>query len=455
MKVQLVNPPVEPCYSRCSRAGCFPPLDLLSLASFTQDCLPDVGIEILDGEIQTQAQILDRISADIVGISPKVFSYKSALGIAEHAKTRGARVVMGGPWVSAMPERVLANRPFVDAVVIGDGEQALLALAKGCAMNDAPNTAYRRGGDVGFAERVVTPLDELPPLNYGLVAFDVYTSNYRVRFPHHPFRRPVSYYSQKGCLWFDKSGGCVFCRHHLTRNSRRSPTRFWMDIAYLTNVLSADLVWDVSDSFTMPRQWVRDLADGKPQGVHCQFYLYSRASDIDQEMIDLLRSLDCYELLIGVESGDDELLRRANKGVTRTQVMYAIDLCAKAGIGIFPTFVLGLPGESARSIQDTLSLGRTISRYENVHEMSSAVLIPLPGSQVFTALRSRLGNPSWLTRDDDLDLARVQNAYVSHFTAVSLDELILANHEIGGLCGERYRSSFGVIADPKAPSLRG
>ena len=128
MKIQLINPPMTDCFSKCTRSGCFPPLDLLSIASYVQDRHPEFNVEILDGEMLSLKDIIGSLDAEVVGVSPKVFSHETALTIAQVASASGSRVIFGGAWASAIPRYLLQKNSNIEAVCIGDGEEALLAL---------------------------------------------------------------------------------------------------------------------------------------------------------------------------------------------------------------------------------------------------------------------------------------------------------------------------------------
>jgi len=448
MKIQLVNPPVPNSISRCTRSGCFPPLDLLSLGTYLSANLPGVDVEILDGDILSLSEIAPRLDADLVGLSPKVFSYPCCLELAKIAHQRGALTVMGGAWASSLYGPILLNRPYVDVVVLGEGEKAILGIAAKHNFSRVPNIAYRCDDQVATTGILVTELDELPEVDYSLVDLDIYMQNYRMRFPVHGVKRPLSYYSQRGCYWYDKSGGCIFCRKQYSQNVRRSPTRFWRDVEHLTSRHALDLIWDVSDTFTEPMHWVEALASSKPGHIQCQFYLYARASDLDATMVSMLRTIGCMELLLGVESGNDELLRSANKGISRKMTIDAVQLCAEHSIEVFPTFLLGLPNEDAASLSDTISLAHQLVQCGNIHEISSAILSPLPGSNLYHNLCRRLGSPDWLVREDNIDLATVQRTYVTEYTKTNMDSLIAANDAIGQLVDVDHRSSFGLMRGP-------
>jgi radical SAM superfamily enzyme YgiQ (UPF0313 family) len=445
VKIQLINPPVSNLYSRPSRAGCFPPLDLLSLASYLKEKNAFCEIEILDGEILSLEEILKRLNADIVGISPKVFSYNPSLEIAQHAAEKGARVILGGAWASSIARNILKNRPFIEVVVRRDGEEALLAFSNNSKYSEIPGIVYRNKKDIISNKQKPLDLNCLPMVDYEYVNIHRYFENYQNKFPEHSFKNPLPIYSQKGCFWYDKSGGCVFCRIQFTHNRRKSPQRFWTEIRYLVKSYGTDLIWDVSDTFTEPEGWVEEIVSNKPSDINCKFYFYGRASDIHEKMAFLLQSLGCFELLIGVESGNDILLQKANKGISKKIIIKAVKLCADHGIQVFPTFLFGLPGEDERSIEETLLFGEELMRFDNIKEISSSILVPLPGSSIYNALCKRMGYPSWLVNNDDLDFARIQNSYVKLFAEVKIEDLLAANAKLSSLVEGNKRSSFGMI----------
>ena len=445
IKIQLINPPVSKGFSQPTRAACFPPLDLLSLATYLQENNKFCEIEVLDGSVLSLEEILRRLNAEIVGISPKVFSYENALIIAQRAAEKGAKVFLGGVWASAIAKNILKNRSFIDGVVRGDGEDALLALSKNKKYSDVPGLVYRKGHNIIFNKLKTVDLNYLPIIDYNIININTYFENYRKKFSEHPFRRPMSIYSQKGCSWYDKSGGCIFCCNRFTYNRRKSPLRFWCEIQYMIKNYDTDLIWDVSDTFTEPKKWVEAIIASKPSNIDCSFYVYGRASNIDETMVSLLKSLGCFEILIGVESGNDKILQEANKGIKRKMIINAVKLCSYYEIKVFPTFVFGLPGEDENSIEDTLSLAEELMKFGNIEEITSSILLPLPGSRIFDMLCKRLNYPPWLVEDDLLDLAKIQNIYIELFTKVKIEDLLIANKELSSLVKENKRSSFGLI----------
>src|SRR5512137_260317 len=87
---------------------------------------------------------------------------------------------------------------------------------------------------------------------------------------------------------------------------------------------------------------------------------HSRVDRIDEELLLLMAQSGCKVISYGVESGVQEILDRAGKGITIPQVVRAFALTRKAGIESAAHIILGLPGESPSTIKETLRLVRKI-----------------------------------------------------------------------------------------------
>ena len=124
MKVVLVNTP-------CNHDGAlsdtwYQPLGLAHIATFLEE--NGIDVEIADGVVLGLQRTLDRCSGDIVGIGFNCFNIGDMEAVAEKAKSQSTFTVLGGHAASAMADLLLAQNPNIDAVVVGDGEWAMLGL---------------------------------------------------------------------------------------------------------------------------------------------------------------------------------------------------------------------------------------------------------------------------------------------------------------------------------------
>jgi anaerobic magnesium-protoporphyrin IX monomethyl ester cyclase len=422
-KVQLINAPLARTFCPSIRAGAFPPLHLAALASFVRNRTIDSHIEIIDGEIQSIESIVSQLDADIVGISCNSLTYESALKIGQAAKESGALVVLGGAHPTFVGRDIIKNRSYVDVAVHGDGELALLGLVQGKPYGEIPNLIYRDGSGVRLNGETILVIGDLPDPDYSGLSLEPYHQNYANLYPDKPFRRAFAAYSAKGCQWRDRSGGgCTFCAiQHL--GFRIKPfQRFWRELTDAAFMWHADFFWDVSDTFTMQREWVRDLARSKPREANFRFQVYGRSTDIDEEMADLLASIGVYEAFLGLESGSNVTLRASRKGTTIQGNLRAIKNLNRAGVRAVISIVLGLPGESEKTLNDTKAMVEELVASSDLSEINCSILLPLPGSRAMQVLRP---TPPVENDEEDLfDPDALRKAWVEQHCMVSYGRLI-------------------------------
>ena len=169
MKIQLINAPLSNDIIPSTRSGIFPPVNLVALSSYLIEHIQNIEIEILDGDILEFEKISKMINADFVGIGSTIVSYNQALKLAEVAKSKGAKVILGGQHASAIWKYILKNRVAVDYVVVGDGEEALAGIIKGDDEKNIPNIAYRHKGKYIFKGIKTFNLDNAAILNYDII----------------------------------------------------------------------------------------------------------------------------------------------------------------------------------------------------------------------------------------------------------------------------------------------
>jgi radical SAM superfamily enzyme YgiQ (UPF0313 family) len=204
MRIQLVNPYPEKFF-QSQIMDCYPPLGILSIASYLKTLCNDMEVEVLDASISSQEEVESAIGADVVGISVTVGTYKNALRVAEKAKGMGARVVLGGPYASVLADQILLNRKFVDCVVVGDGEEAFFRYVIGDPLAEIKNLVFREEGHIVRTPMQSLDLDRLPQINYEFVDVSKYLGNFRKRFAFLGDKLEVSkeltIYSRYGCTW--------------------------------------------------------------------------------------------------------------------------------------------------------------------------------------------------------------------------------------------------------------
>lgn len=421
--IQLVLPPLDDGSCGISRSGSFPPLGLLSIATWLK-CKHGLDAEVLDGEVLSFTEIQERLRGAVVGISVSQLTYRNALRLASSAKRFGSMVVFGGHHATALAETILKARPDVDVVVVGDGEEAFAGLATGTPFAAVPNLVWR-DCDGEVRRSVLKNVDPtlIPPPDRSRLKLTPYFDAFRRQNPNKTFSRPFAVWSQKGCAWRDASGGCTYCARTDTGWRSRDPEAVWTEIAELCNRFGADYIWELSDDILSNRNWFQRFVNAKPRSVNPAFMFYARPSNVDQYAADSFAALGAYEVFLGIESGDDRLLRLARRGTNAAASLRATRLLGERGIRVFPSFVLGLEGETPSSLLRSEKHLREILSLAPVDAVAVCRFMPLPGSSAFTRLRAEIAPTGEDRLADHLDLASLQEEWVARFCHVSLEEI--------------------------------
>lgn len=429
--VDLVVPPLDEATAPVSRAGFFPPLGLLSIATYAGSQVRGLDIRIRDGNIHTEQKINIRPMADIVGFSPSILSYEACLRLAEQAKANGSLVVLGGYHASSLGERILRSNPFVDFVVKGDGEVPFAELVKGSPPNSIPGLTYRTSDGICSNAPRVTPLDHYPRISRSLLDRRTYITKFQDKYNGTGFHVPDLVYSQKDCMWSAKTGGCVFCARIDRAYRARSPISVWDEIIHLRDVHGTDYVWDVAGSFIGNPEWIRDFHAARPGESGVALEIYARASELlAPGVVQMLKDVGVHKVFMGAESGDERDLRMSRKGSTPGMNLRAARICAHHGISLVLGFVVGLPGESLESIDRTLAHARQLTDEADVETISCCALLPIPGSQSFEMLCQHPATAAKYAVGDNWDVEGMQRDWLKLFTTVSYETAVKATEAI-------------------------
>lgn len=326
------------------------------------------------GEIR---QAIADFNPDVVGITAKTQNFTSATRVARIAKELNpdTLVITGGPHATLSTENALAC-PDIDLAVRGEGEMTLVELLNargaGAAPDDIAGTAYRRGGRVLYAPpRVNMPdLDELP--------FPAESAPQVLRdYALYPIDAFQFIFATRGCPY-----SCTFCESKAiwTQQTRwRSPQNVVREIKALRE-RGLNYVYFDDDTFGIQNRYIKELCnlmETELPGLRwgCEMTVaISKA-----ESLEYMRRAGCIKVMMGVESGNNEMLRKVKKAQTIEKAYSAVRLYREKGIEIQTFFMIGFPEETESTLQDTLSAIKKI----DADYIVLSVFTPYPGSQLF------------------------------------------------------------------------
>lgn len=354
------------------------PLGLAYVGGYLKAQGVDVKLRDLefDPELATMGieGILRKENPRVVGISATTPQMRAALQIARACRTVDPKiqVIMGGPHASALPEETAAY-PEVDAVCFGEGEETLLEYVKAGGPNrDIRGLVYKdHGSTLRTADRDV--FDDINDLPHPLYE-DLPVHKYGMAHRGHS----MQILTGRGCPYT-----CSFCaslvvrgRNYRTRNAASvvKEIKRWQGLYKATHF---DFL---EETFSTYKKRVIELCQGiVDAGVKVDWTTSSRADRIDHEILTAMKTAGCTEIAIGVESGNEQVLAKAAKGVKLPEIRKAFKLIKDYGIATYGYFILGLPYETEDTLKDTIDFAIEL----DIDYAQFSILVPLPGTEVW------------------------------------------------------------------------
>lgn len=280
--------------------------------------------------------------------------------------------------------------------------------------------------------------------------WDIYLTNYRRTYGHlHDFlvNGVTTINRGRGCQRGNGSGRCVYCGIMDLSIKLSSPEKFWADVNLAHEQISADVFYEAFDSLSsVSGRWIPSLIEARPKHLkNKKFIEYAQARDVTEEMIALYKELGVVMVNMGLDSGDDVMLKRLKgPGDSFAANKHAVELINKSGMHVFCSFVLGAPGETKESLENTKKFTKWLSDNKLAAAIEAQPLMPRVGSKVgnfFTDMKlaeetmKKFGlelknkdllesvSKSWLNRDI-VDTPFMSESYAKIFTDVTYKDLL-------------------------------
>ncbi|HEY9072090.1 MAG TPA: radical SAM protein [Candidatus Ozemobacteraceae bacterium] len=377
------------------------PVSFLTMAA----TLEQAGHEVLLYDAEARGSDFAKTVADVLSFDPDVVGVTAMTPTvmqagrfcdAIKAVRPTTRIVLGGVHATALPERTLAEFPAVDAIVKGEGEyilpQLVGAWGVGTPLDEIPGLSWRESGGVRSTPQPppIRPLDELPLPAYHLLDGQRYRSygwnawNAGVRSPM------ASIFTSRGCY-----RQCTFCASGTTLGHGiryHGVDRVLEEIDQLVHRHHIRILYINDDTFAAHPKRAAAICEGIiKRGYNLSIMISARCDEADPELFKLMHRAGVDWCFFGIESGNQQVLDRVNKGITLEQIDTALRIAGRAGIHIGGNFILGLPGETAETIRETIRLAL---RYP-MEYASFAICLPFPGSALYEQIKDRPDLPDW------------------------------------------------------------
>ncbi len=380
MRLAFLNPPFLSRHGRYSREQRSPAITKSGTfyypmwLSYAAGFMESRGCEVRIWDAPAKRLAPERVIAEIVRFKPDMLAVATstpsiysdlACAAAIKALLPEAFTVLAGVHVTALPAETLNLNESIDAVIVGEYELTLSelaeTLARGGDPSDVAGLAYRRRGD-----NAVVVNDPRSPA-HDLDAIPWVTRTYRKHLDYRDYfysgnRFPiVVMVSSRGC-----PHRCIFCSYPQTVTGCAWRTRSIGDVIdemeYAVREFSplGEIMFE-DDTFTASRSRTIQFSEEiLRRGLKIRWSCNARA-DLDAQTMKLMRRAGCRSLLVGFESGSQELLDTMKKGTRLDNFNLFITESKKAGLLVNGAFLVGIPGETRQTMEKTLAMAKSLN----------------------------------------------------------------------------------------------
>ncbi|MFH1606036.1 MAG: radical SAM protein [Nanoarchaeota archaeon] len=394
MRVLLIKPPTKEIYKTLEKvAPEYPPTGLAYIASYLEQQNHEVKILDLSVEqinLNKLKQFIDSFKPEIIGLTAVTPNILRAYNIINNLKKEFPNIyfVIGGPHATALPNESLLHADFV---VRGEGEETFSKIVE--AIEQKKKLSTIKG--ISFKNKnkiihnpnrpLIKNIDTIPHPSWHLLDIKKY-DYFGTR------KKPVAnIFTSRGCPY-----KCSFCNKNIFGyNIRlRSNKNILEEIDLLVNNFGVKEIHISDDMFNINRKKTIDLfKEVKIRKYDVAFFPQNglRVDSINKELLDTLWNAGFYGLTFGVESGDQEILNKNNKGTKLTQIRKAFEMAKKYDFVTWGFFLLGLMGETKESIMKTINFA--IELDPDIAKFS--IIVPYPGTQTYETYKNRIKTANW------------------------------------------------------------
>lgn len=315
------------------------------------------------------SRVMD-INPDIIGLTATTFQYDWSSEIAKNLKERGVKqlIILGGIHATIAPYDLKDS--FFDAFAIGEGERTVVELFRRLKNDEdiysVKGINFKKDNEIicNGAPNVISDLDELPPRDFEIMNLEKILS-----LRNNWFSTSFS----RGCLF-----NCSFCINAKLREQYKnscesnyyrcqSVDRVMSELMPIIEKYKDNIdVIDLDDDLLLSnKKWFSEFASRfsseiyKPYGI--KYCINARADFIDEDIVINLKKSGCELIQIGFETGSEDLRNNIlKKGISDAQLIKAFDLFNKYELRSMALAMIGIPGESLESIEQSMKVLRRL-----------------------------------------------------------------------------------------------
>jgi hopanoid biosynthesis associated radical SAM protein HpnJ len=357
------------------------------------------------------------------------------IGLAREIKKANPNIKIAfvGPHVSVLPEKSLRDCPSIDFVARKEFDFAVVDYAKGKPLEDITGISFLKDGKVVHNPDApqIQDLDALPHVT-DVYKRDLDVTRYNVPFLLNPY---VSLYTTRGC-----PAQCTFCLWPQTLSGHPWRKRSTDDVA--SEMAKVKEYWPEvkefffdDDTFNIQKARTIELCE-KLKPLKLTWSCTSRVTT-DFETLKAMKEAGCRLLIVGYESGDKQILKNIKKGATVERARQFTKDCHKLGLVIHGDFIMGLPGETHETINNTIAFAKEL----DVETIQVSVAHAYPGTELYdyAVQNGFMVKDSKMVDEGGHQLAHIQ------YPGLAADEILSAVHRFYDEYYFRPKAVFRIL----------
>ena len=409
------------------------------------------GVKVVDMgglKVESVREIIRTKSPEIVGITTFTEARGNALRAVAIAKEINSQIktILGGVHATIMYQQIMENYPAVDIICRGESETTIVELFQ--ALNNSDDLrkvrgiVYRQDGEIVVTEEreKIKDLDTLPFPNYN----DLDLKKYREVGGSWKGKPVASIITSRGCPF-----SCTYCSSHSVWGDwrHRSISNVLGEVEWLVSKYGYERVNIVDDIFTLNKARIEEFCQGiLNRGLRIEWRSQTRADCVSLELLELMREAGCQFLTFGVESGSPTILKNLNKRERIEDIVNAFAWCKKADIKATFNVIIGAPGETRATIEET----RNLIKKTKPDYLSTANLRAYPGTALWKQAQDEglCDDSFFLTDRECLHYTGAMSVPQMFQTA---REYLLLHAGLNGLSGYARLAKFGFDTLRRTP----
>ena len=283
-------------------------------------------------------------------------------------------IILIGPHGTSTPEHF---QDYADYIVIGEPEITSLELIK--ALTNKKDIKKVRGIHFRYKSKFITTsprppiydLDSLPFPDRSLMKINEYVNPV---CKNHPFTVIIT---SRGCPY-----QCTFCFKGVygTIWRKRSPENVVNELIEIKRKYNIKEIWFRDDLFLLDKPRIIKICDGIiKNNLDLSWSCQARVDNLDYETLNKMKQAGCYTLSLGIESASQKILNNIKKGINLEKVINAVNLCKKLGIRTRGYFIIGFPGETKETINESLGFAKSL----DLDYFMISLMTPYPNTEIF------------------------------------------------------------------------